>query len=129
LKKVLLIEDNSDLRENVTEILQLEGFLVLIASNGKIGSEMALLELPDVILCDIMMPEMNGHEVFLKLKQEEKTKNIPFIYFTSDAEKKNIESSMARGADGYICKPFSESELLETIKHCLNSVPGKTNLS
>jgi len=119
MKLILLIEDNSDIRENVCEMLELSGYSVICAQNGKIGIDLATENLPDLILSDVMMPELNGHEVFNALKKYETTKNIPFVFMTSSVEKKEIEMALNLGVNGYIGKPFEESELLETIEKLL----------
>jgi len=118
-KRVLIIEDNFDIRENATELLEFAGYTIISAADGKMGIEMAKAELPDIILSDIMMPYMNGHEVFAELKKHEPTRQIPFVFITSSVERKEIEEAFDRGADGYIKKPFEEEELLETIRKCL----------
>lgn len=118
-KRILIIEDNFDIRENAVELLELAGYIVLAASNGRMGVEMARSELPDIILSDIMMPYLNGHEVFAELKQHETTMNIPFVFITAAVERKEIEAAISKGANGYIKKPFEEEELLDTIRKCL----------
>jgi len=115
--KVLLIEDNLDIRENLTEILELDGYIVLAAPNGKIGLKLAKEKLPDIILCDIKMPGLNGYEVLLQVKKNVCTANIVFIFITSSVEKKEVQSALEMGADGYIFKPFGLEELLIEIEH------------
>lgn len=121
---ILLIEDNRDIRENTSEILELENYSVLTAANGRIGLALAKEKLPDLILCDILMPEMNGYEVFEGLKESDSTRNIPFIFVTASVEKKEIQTGFDMGAVGYIRKPFDTNELLETIASCLNMGKG-----
>ncbi|WP_413667938.1 response regulator transcription factor [Mucilaginibacter sp. Mucisp86] len=121
MKKVLVIEDNQDIRENTSELLELEGYEVLTAGDGKTGLQLARDWLPDVILCDIMMPVANGYEVFSSLKSLPVTATIPFIFLTANTEKKEMESGMHLGAKGYVCKPFSPEELLQTLEQCLRS--------
>jgi CheY-like chemotaxis protein len=120
MTRVLIIEDNSDIRENATELLELSGFSVIAASDGQMGVQMAKAELPDIILSDIMMPRLNGYEVFDLLKKHEATKHIPFVFISSSVEKKDIAKALANGADGYIKKPFEEKDLIETIHKCLH---------
>jgi CheY-like chemotaxis protein len=120
MKKILLIEDNPDIRENATELLELAGYMVTAAPNGKMGLEMALANPPDIILSDVMMPLMNGHEVFLALQANSITRHIPFVFLTSSVERKDVESALQKGASGYIKKPFEESELLQTVERCLH---------
>src|SRR5665213_1006561 len=100
MKTVLIIEDNNDIRENACEMLELKGYKVLFAVNGKTGIELAKQEKPDVILCDIMMPEANGYEVFNALKEDSRTTAIPFIFLTASVERKEIEAGFGMGAKG-----------------------------
>jgi len=116
---VLLIEDNSDIRENTAEILELSGYHVYTAHNGIVGIAMAKEKLPDIILCDIMMPEANGWEVIAQLKKDKATSGIPFVFITASVEKKEMQTGFDLGARGYIRKPFEHDELLDTIKSSL----------
>ncbi|BAU53851.1 response regulator [Mucilaginibacter gotjawali] len=115
-KKVLVIEDNTDIRENVVEILQLADFTVFEADNGKIGVELALKHLPDIILCDIMMPELDGYGVLYLLSKNTEAAAIPFIFLTAKAEKVDLRKGMEMGADDYLTKPFDDIELLNAIE-------------
>ena len=112
----LVIEDNLEIRENTTELLELAGYKVITASNGMEGIDVAIANIPDVILCDIMMPKTNGYEVLQELKRNSVTARIPFIYVTASAEKKEIQLAMEMGADGYVRKPFDIGELIDTIE-------------
>ena len=114
--KILLIEDNKEIRENICEILELDGFEVSTAENGKIGLEIALEEIPDLIVCDIMMPVMDGYTVLYFLSKEEKTADIPFIFLTAKAERVDLRKGMEMGADDYITKPFEDVELISAIR-------------
>lgn len=116
MKKILLIEDNNELRENTAEILELANYTVFAAENGKIGVEIALQEKPDIIICDIMMPVLDGYGVLHLLIQNESTKNIPFIFLTAKTEKNDFRKGMEMGADDYITKPFDDIELLKAIE-------------
>jgi len=118
MKTILFIEDNLEIRENTAELLELEGYKVITASDGKKGFEQAKEKKPDVILCDIMMPEMNGYEVFEHLRMNAETSGIPFIFISASAEKSEVQKGLNMGAIGYIRKPYTEYELLETIKDC-----------
>lgn len=120
MKTILLIEDNLEIRENTCEILGLEGYNVIAAANGVIGLELAKEHLPDMILCDIFMPKLNGYEVFEELKKDASTKNIPFVFLTASADKYEVETGLGMGADGYIRKPFEHDELMNQIELCLN---------
>ena len=115
-KKVLIIEDNDDIRENIVEILELAGYGVFAAVNGKTGVEMAAKNVPDVILCDIMMPELDGYGVLYLLNKNPQTANIPFIFLTAKAERLDLRKGMEMGADDYLTKPFDDIELLNAIE-------------
>ena len=113
--KILLIEDNLEIRENTSEILSLANYTVLTAENGKIGVELAQLELPDLIVCDIMMPELDGYGVLHILNKKPETANIPFIFLTAKTERSDIRKGMNLGADDYLTKPFNDTDLLDAI--------------
>lgn len=121
-EKILLIEDNPDVRENTAEILELSNYHVVTAENGKAGVEKAKQERPDIIICDIMMPELDGYEVLYILGKDPKTNNIPFIFLTAKAEKSDFRKGMGLGADDYITKPFEEIDLLNAIESRLKKV-------
>ncbi|MBA4743664.1 MAG: response regulator [Muricauda sp.] len=116
MKKILLVEDDTSLRENVAELLELSGFNVCSASNGKIAVDKAVKEQPDLVLCDIMMPEMDGYEVLEQLSSIETTRYIPFIFVSAKTEKQDVRRGMNLGADDYLTKPFEEEELLSAIQ-------------
>ena len=116
MKKILLVEDNKEMRENTAEILELANYEVITAPNGKIGVELASKELPDLILCDIMMPELDGYGVLYMLSKKPETTGIPFIFLTAKTEKTDIRKGMGMGADDYLTKPFEEMELLNAIE-------------
>ena len=116
MEKILIIEDNTDVRENLAEILELSGYGVLTAENGKVGVEVAVSERPDLILCDIMMPELDGFGVLRILSKNPMVSNIPFIFLTAKAEKEDFRRGMGLGADDYITKPFDDVQLLDTIE-------------
>ncbi|MEO5978588.1 MAG: response regulator [Chryseolinea sp.] len=116
MKKIVLIEDNPDVRENTVEILMLAGYDVKIAPNGKLGVELAIHEKPDLIICDIMMPELDGYGVLHILSKKEETSGIPFIFMTAKTEKSDIRKGMNLGADDYLTKPFDDTDLLNAIE-------------
>ena len=116
MKKILLIEDNKDVRENTAEILKLANYNVLTAKNGKEGVEMAQKEKPDLIICDIMMPVLDGHGALHMLSKNEETASIPFIFLTAKAERSDFRKGMEMGADDYLTKPFDDVELLNAIE-------------
>ena len=116
MKKVLLIEDDRVLRENTAELLELSDYRVLSASNGKKGIVSAKQFQPDVIICDIMMPEMDGYTVLETLASDPSMRQIPFIFLSAKTERKDVRKGMELGADDYITKPFEESELIGAIE-------------
>ena len=116
MKKILLIEDNLEVRENTNEILSLANYNVVTAENGKIGVELAQSEKPDLIICDIMMPELDGYGVLHILSKNEATASIPFIFLTAKTEKSDIRKGMNLGADDYLTKPFDDTDLLNAIE-------------
>lgn len=116
MKSILLIEDNKEIRENTAEILELANYRVTTAANGKIGVEVALKIKPDLIICDIMMPELDGYGVLYLLGKNNATANVPFIFLTAKTEKSDMRKGMNMGADDYLTKPFDEMELLNAIE-------------
>ncbi|UKJ06723.1 response regulator [Solitalea lacus] len=114
--KILLIEDNQDVRENTAEILELSNYKVLTADNGKTGVEVALHEKPDLIICDIMMPLLDGYGVLHLLSKNKETASIPFIFLTAKSEKSDFRKGMEMGADDYLTKPFDDIDLLKAIE-------------
>jgi CheY-like chemotaxis protein/CRP-like cAMP-binding protein len=116
MKKILVIEDNLEVRENICEILELSGYEVFSAENGKLGVQEALDKMPDLIICDVMMPVLDGFGTLKILHKNPKTTHIPFIFLTAKAEKDDFRKGMNLGADDYITKPFTDVELLEAIE-------------
>jgi len=116
MKTILLIEDNDDMRENTSEILELANFKVLTAKNGKVGVEIAQKETPDLIICDIMMPVLDGYGVLHLLNKNPDTAGIPFIFLTAKAERLDFRKGMEMGADDYVTKPFDDVELLNAVE-------------
>lgn len=116
MTKILIIEDNTDIRENVVEILELSGYKVFEAPDGKVGVQMALQHVPDIILCDIMMPEMDGYGVIEELNRHDTTRATPFIFLTAKAERLDVRKGMELGADDYLTKPFDDTELLGAVE-------------
>lgn len=116
MKKILLIEDNVDVRENTAEILTLANYHVITAQNGKEGVELAQQQNPDLIICDIMMPVLDGYGVLHMLSKNPETATIPFIFLTAKAERSELRKGMEMGADDYITKPFDDIELLNAIE-------------
>jgi DNA-binding response OmpR family regulator len=115
MKTILIIEDDTALLENTAELLELENFKVLTASNGADGVRLATINIPDLIVCDIMMPKQDGYTVLKKLSLNKTTQNIPFIFLSAKTERKEIRLGMDLGADDYITKPFENEELISSI--------------
>jgi DNA-binding NarL/FixJ family response regulator len=113
--KVLIIEDESEMRRNLGTILRLEKFTVLSAENGRAGLDLARREKPDVILCDVMMPELDGYGVLGALRAEHATAGIPFIFLTAKGERNDVRNGMNLGADDYLTKPAAKADLLNAI--------------
>lgn len=116
MKKILLIEDDTVVRENTAELLELSDYEVVTAANGRSGAELARKERPDIVVCDIMMPEMDGYGVLQALAQDPATQHIPFIFLSAKTEHKDIRKGMDLGADDYLTKPFEEEELISAIE-------------
>jgi DNA-binding response OmpR family regulator len=115
-RTILIIDDNEDIRENTAEILSLGGYKTYTAENGKRGVETALAHKPDLIVCDIMMPELDGYGVLHLLRKNPETENIPLIFLTAKAERNDFRKGMEMGADDYVTKPFEEIELMNAIE-------------
>jgi DNA-binding response OmpR family regulator len=115
MKKILLIEDNEDICNNTAEILELSNYKVITAENGKKGLEKAIAERPDLIICDIMMPFLDGYGVLHAVQKNEAIKNTPFIFLTAKTERSDFRKGMELGADDYITKPFTGTELLNAV--------------
>jgi CRP/FNR family cyclic AMP-dependent transcriptional regulator len=115
MKTILLIEDHEIIRENTTEILELANYRVLTAENGKVGIELALAERPDLVICDIMMPVLDGYGVLHIFNQNPQLAGVPFIFLTAKTERADLRRGMELGADDYLTKPFEESELLSAV--------------
>jgi len=116
MKSVLVIDDNPDIRENTAEILALAGYNTFTAENGKKGVEAAQQHKPDIIVCDIMMPELDGYGVLHLLRKNAETEHIPFVFLTAKTERSDFRKGMEMGADDYITKPFEDIELLNAIE-------------
>ncbi len=116
MKRILIIEDNTDVRENMAEILELANYEILQAEDGKVGVELAQKHHPDLIICDIMMPVLDGYGVIHLLGKNPETASIPFIFLTAKSERMDFRKGMEMGADDYITKPFDDIELLNAIE-------------
>lgn len=115
MKKILVIEDEPEMRRNLLMILKLEKFQPLGAENGRVGLEMVKREKPDLILCDVMMPDLDGYGVLEALRKDEETASIPFVFLTAKGEKADLRSGMNLGADDYLTKPVAKKDLLHAI--------------
>ncbi|MFM9908066.1 MAG: PleD family two-component system response regulator, partial [Chitinophagaceae bacterium] len=115
-RTILIIDDHAGIRENTAELLSLGGYRTLTAENGKKGVEVALSEKPDLIVCDIMMPELDGYGVLHLLRKNPETENIPLIFLSAKAERTDLRKGMEMGADDYVTKPFEEIELMSAIE-------------
>lgn len=115
MKKILVIEDEDFVRENILELLDVEGFEAIGAENGQVGLNLAKGIIPDLILCDVMMPGLDGYGVLRAIRQDALTASIPFIFLTAKAAKADFRQGMELGADDYITKPFTRAELLGAI--------------
>jgi DNA-binding NarL/FixJ family response regulator len=116
MKTILLIEDQPDMRENIATILEMEDFAVLTAPDGRDGIERAREEKPDLILCDVMMPKMDGHDVLHALREDRTIAGTPFIFLTAKGEKRDQRAGMNLGADDYLTKPVSADDLLAAVR-------------
>ena len=121
MKTILVIEDNPDILENIIELLEMEGYRILSANNGKEGVEIARKFIPDLIICDVLMQEMDGHEVLHSLMESAKTNEIAFIFSTSMSENVDRAEALDLGADDYLVKPFELETLLSMVEIWLKS--------
>lgn len=120
MNRLLIIDDEDSLRESIAEFLEFEGYKCLQASDGTEGIELARAEMPDLIICDIKMPDMSGHEVLKELRRDSRTSSIPFIFLTALFDKSEVRKGMNLGADDYLTKPFQNEDLLSAIRIRLN---------
>jgi CheY-like chemotaxis protein len=114
-KKILVVEDENEVRKIVCEMLELNGYECLLAPDGEAGCRLAQEHLPDLIVCDIAMPKMDGYQVLAALRSNSATETIPLVFLTAKVERQNVREGMELGADDYITKPFSEKELIRSI--------------
>jgi CRP/FNR family transcriptional regulator, cyclic AMP receptor protein len=122
MKKILVIEDNEDIRSNTAEILELSNYEVVTAENGKVGVSMAIECKPDLIICDIMMPELDGYGVLHAIQKNESIRHTPFIFLTAKTERNDLRKGMELGADDYLTKPFDATELLNAVDGRLKKI-------
>jgi len=119
MKKILVIDDDCDTGEMLSNVLTMEGFFVVYENSGERGIEKAIEVKPDLIICDIMMPKMDGYQVLSEIRQNKEIRHVPFIFLSANVEKKDIRKGMIKGADDYLTKPFDVNELFATINSCL----------
>jgi DNA-binding response OmpR family regulator len=122
MKKILIIEDNYDILENIAETLELANYKVLKAEDGLTGVNLAMKEKPDLIVCDIRMPALDGYGVLYLLSKNEEVAGTPFIFMTAKSDKEDIRKGMGMGADDYITKPFDGIELLDAVETRLKKI-------
>lgn len=118
--KILIVEDNEPIRDNTSELLELSDYAVFTANNGEEGLKIALQQHPDIILCDIQMPVMDGYHLLENIRKQPTLNSSKFIFFTASSEKKEIENGLKMGADDYIVKPFAGDDLLKRLKQTLH---------
>jgi DNA-binding NarL/FixJ family response regulator len=116
MKKILVIEDEPEMRRNLVTVLRLEKYQPVAAENGRAGLDLARKEKPDLVLCDVMMPGLDGHGVLAALREDTATALIPFIFLTAKGEKDDLRSGMNLGADDYLTKPVAKADLLQAIE-------------
>ena len=116
MKRILVIEDEPEMRRNIATVLRFEKYEPIAAENGRRGVELARQERPDLILCDVMMPELDGYGVLQKLREDAELALIPFIFLTAKGEKDDLRSGMNLGADDYLTKPIAKADLIEAIE-------------
>jgi CRP/FNR family transcriptional regulator, cyclic AMP receptor protein len=121
MKSILIIEDNADIRENLEEYLELEGYQTFSTNNEKRGIELAMQFIPDLIICDMPRPGIDGYGVLRMLIEKDNTAHIPFIFSTTLCELTNRLEALQLGADDYIIKPFELETILQMVKACINS--------
>jgi signal transduction histidine kinase len=114
--KILIVEDNDGLRDHVAQILQMEQYAVVTAADGEAGLALAAVTQPDLVLCDVMMPRMDGHQMLQALRETESGSAVPFVFLTAKADRSDVRTGMGLGADDYLTKPFGADELLDTIR-------------
>lgn len=129
MKKILIIEDNAEIRENTAELLELNNYKVIVAENGNTGFQLARKHTPDLILCDMMMPETDGQEFIKLAKQDSAVRDIPLIFFSAGSFSPELPKGFKKATNGYLQKPFTEEQLLAIIKMGLDKKSHYQNAS
>lgn len=124
MKKILVIEDDANIRESLIELLEMKSFNLLSADNGTEGLKIAQAQLPDLILCDVMMPGMNGYEVVEAIRKDSRFINLPFIFLSAKAMDSDIKHAKSLGANSYLTKPFRAQELFSVVDDLLKNDKG-----
>ena len=124
MKTILVIEDEAPIRDNLRRFLSLEGYRAIVTSNGEAGLAAARTERPDLILCDVMMPQMNGFEVLAALQQDSVLRTVPLVFLSASAEQERVAAAVAAGARSYVTKPFNLRELKDLLDECLGAADG-----
>ncbi len=119
MSSILVIEDDAEILENIEEILELQDFRTLATCDSLVGLQLAKEEAPDLVICDVMMPQLDGYGVLTELRQHENTATTPFIFLTGKSERSDVRMGMELGADDYLTKPFTNEELVRAIESCL----------
>lgn len=120
MKKILIIEDNAEIRENTVELLEINQFIVQSAENGLVGYELAKKTLPDLILCDMMMPDTDGTRFLQFARADEAVRNIPVVFFSAGTPTAEVQDNLIKKSNGFLKKPFLEEELLGIVQGILN---------
>src|SRR6266699_6431397 len=127
MKRILVIEDEHEMRRNITALLRYKEYEPIAAENGRLGVELARREKPDLILCDVMMPELDGYGVLQTLQQDAGLALIPFVFLTAKGDKDNLRSGMNLGADDYLTKPVANADLVRAIEARLRRSEAQAN--
>jgi len=129
MKKILVIEDDANIRESLVELLEMKSFELISAENGTEGLKLAQDNLPDLIVCDVMMPGMNGYEVVEAIRKDSRMKNLPFIFLSAKAMEADIDYGKKLGANSYLTKPFRAQDLFSVVDELLNNNSGGSGIA
>ena len=129
MKKILVIEDDANIRESLVELLEMKSFELISAENGTEGLKLAQDNLPDLIVCDVMMPGMNGYEVVEAIRKDSRMKNLPLIFLSAKAMEADIDYGKKLGANSYLTKPFRAQDLFSVVDELLNNNSGGSGIA